>query len=75
MATTTNSDTLPTKESVVKKEPLPVLEVSPKKVVLVKENSKEENSPEEENQKQSSMSETMEVDPSSEDVISASNET
>jgi hypothetical protein len=73
MATTTNPESLPTKDSVVKKDPQPVVEVPSKKVDLVKEKSSEENSPLEGGDKISSSE--MEVDSMSEDVMSPSSET
>lgn len=74
MATKTKSDSLPTKESVVKKDPLPVLEVPPKKVVLVKQQSSStETTPVEENQL--NKGDEMEVDGASDDVISPNNQT
>lgn len=73
MATKTKSDSLPTKDSVVKKDPLPVLEVSPKKVVLVKQqSSSSETTPVEENQP--NKGDEMEVDGASDDVISPNNQ-
>lgn len=66
MATDQKTTTLPT--SVLKKDPLPVIEVPSKKVVLVKEKSAEK--PEEPEEKQVA----MEVD-KTEDVISPSNQT
>lgn len=73
MATTIKSETLPTKDSsVLKKDPLPVIENPAKKVVLVKEKSTEEPAQVEEKQKQSM---EMEVDSSAEDVMSPSNQT
>lgn len=71
MATTAESETLPTKDSVLKRDPMPVSEVTPKKVVLAKENSTEKTT-EENQQKQSSNA--MEID-LTEDVISPSNQT
>lgn len=71
MATATKSETMPTKDSVAKKDPLPVAENPPKKVVLVKQKSKEEK-PAETEQKQTEME--VDKDPS-EDVISPSSQT
>jgi hypothetical protein len=69
--TKSKAESSPTKDSVLKKDPLPVIEVPPKKVVLVKENSKEEElKSEQEKQTESE----MEVDPQ-EDVISPSAQT
>jgi hypothetical protein len=74
MATTASTETLPkSKESVVKKEPLPVVEIPQKKVVLVKEKSQDENSTEDVQQTESKQQE-MEVD-LTEDVISPDNQT
>lgn len=73
MATTKNPETLPTKDSsVLKKDPLPVIENPAKKIVLVKEKSTEESTPVEEKHKQSM---EMEVDGTAEDVMSPSNQT
>lgn len=71
MATAASKEALPkSKDSVVKKEPLPVVESPQKKVVLVKEKSQEETilSPTEPKQTE------MEVD-LTEDVISPDNQT
>lgn len=70
METKTKSETLPTKDSVLKKEPMPVIEVPSKKVVLAKEKSSQKTE-DETQQKQTE----MEVDSHSEDVISPSNQT
>lgn len=74
MATTKKPETLPTKESVLKKDPMPVVEVPAKKVVLVNQKSSEEKTtPVEENQQKQSTE--MEVDGVTEDVIGPSNQT
>lgn len=73
MATAPKSETLPSKDSVLKKDPLPVIEIPPKKVVLVKESSKDEKAADEENQQKQSSE--MEVDNASDDVIGPSNQT
>lgn len=75
---TKKPETLPTMESVLRREPMPVAEVPAKKVVLVKQKSSEEQlTPVEENQQKRSTqgSTEMEVDGVAEDVIGPSNQT
>lgn len=73
MATTKKSQTLPKVESVLKKDPMPVVEVPAKKVVLVSQKLEEKSTPVEENQQKQSTE--MEVDGVAEDVIGPSNQT
>lgn len=73
MATSPKSATLPKKkDSVLKKEPLPVIEVPPKKVVLVKEKSEKKPTAVEQ---QPEPQQTMEMEIDNEDVMSPSNQT
>lgn len=71
MSSAENTEQLPkSKESVVKKDPLPVVESPQKKVVLVKEKSQEEISSTDK-EKQTD----MEVDLTEDNVISPDNQT
>lgn len=73
MATAASAETLPkSKDSVIKREPLPVIETPPKQVVLVKEKSQEEKINSEDVQPK--QTQEMEVD-LTEDVISPDNQT
>lgn len=71
-------ETLPMKDSVLKRDPLPVSEVQPKKVVLAKGNSTEKAEGEiaaENQQKQTPQPSPMEIDLTEDTVISPSNQT